>query len=82
MYGTIQSYNDIRGFGFILVFGKQRYFFHIKNFEGPAPSIPGSGTPCVGMRVSFDLAPARDPNQPPQAVNVIPVPAGTGLVLK
>lgn len=79
MFGTIQSYNDLRGFGFILVAGKQRHFFHIRSFEGPSPNVPGSGEPYVGMRVSFTLGPARDPRQPDQAVHVIPVPAGTGI---
>lgn len=80
MYGTIQSYNDSRGFGFILVAGKDRRFFHVRNFQGPAPGIPGSGTPFPGMRVQFDLAPSHDPRMPDQAVHVTPLPAGTGMV--
>ena len=75
MYGTIQSYSDIRGFGFILIEGKHRRFFHIRNFQGPRVGI----SPYVGMRVSFDLAPSSDPRQPDQAINVRPVPAGTGI---
>lgn len=72
MFGTIQSYNDQRGFGFILIEGRNLRFFHVKNFDGPI-------SPFVGMRVQFDLGPSRYPNKPEEAIRVTQVPAGTGI---
>lgn len=46
--GTIQSWNDERGFGFIgSTLGGQDIFVHIKAFKGPP------GKPRVGQRVTF-----------------------------
>lgn len=65
MFGTVQSYVDQKGYGFILIEGKNRGFFHIKNFFGEVIPYPG-------MQVEFDLAPALNPKYEDQAVHIIP----------
>lgn len=48
--GTIKSWNDERGFGFIgSTLGGQDIFVHIKAFKGPP------GRPQVGQRVTFEV---------------------------
>jgi cold shock CspA family protein len=71
MFGTIQTYQEDRGYGFIKISFKERYFFHIENYRGET-------IPTVGMRVEFDLAPGHKPGQPNQAIHVIPADATGG----
>lgn len=48
--GTLSSWNDDRGFGFIQPHqGGQEVFVHIKSFP------PGSGRPVVGLPLSFEV---------------------------
>lgn len=48
--GTLKSWNDSRGFGFIEpVYGGQEIFVHIKSFEGSA------GRPQIGQALSFEV---------------------------
>ena len=66
MDGVIQKYLDLRGYGFVLVDFRTRYFFHVSQWKGGV-------APKVGQHVRFDVAPARKEGQNPQAVNVAPV---------
>jgi cold shock CspA family protein len=65
MFGTIQTYYEDRGYGFIKISFRERYFFHVQNFRGET-------VPTQGMRVEFDIAPGHKPGQPNQAIHVIP----------
>jgi len=48
--GTLQSWNDERGFGFIApAQGGQEIFVHVKAFP------PGTGRPAIGLALSFEL---------------------------
>lgn len=61
--GTLKTWNDDRGFGFIeAVQGGQELFVHIKDF----PS--GTGRPRVGQSVSFEVVTARDGKKRARAV--------------
>lgn len=52
--GTLKSWNDERGFGFIAADqGGDEVFVHIKDFP------PGTGRPVVGQRLSFEVEPAQ-----------------------
>jgi cold shock CspA family protein len=69
MTGRIQKYNELKGWGWIFVDFKTRLFFHISNWKIDAP-------PVVGLHVSFDVAPPKNPNKPEQqrqAVNIVVV---------
>lgn len=72
--GTLKSWNDERGFGFIEPFlGGQEIFVHIKAF--PAHS----GRPQVGQRLSFEVEMGRDGRKRARAVRAIqPKRAPTG----
>jgi cold shock CspA family protein len=63
MKGTVQKYDDLKGFGFILQGFKTRLFFHIREWKSDRP-------PCIGMAVSFDAVAPSKPGQNNQAVNV------------
>ena len=53
--GTVKSWNDDRGFGFIEpLHGGQETFVHIKAF------VSRSGRPEVGQRVTFEVEMAPD----------------------
>lgn len=66
--GTLKSWNDSRGFGFIEpVYGGQEIFVHIKSFEGSA------GRPQVGQALSFEVE--VGPQGKKRARRVKPVPA-------
>jgi len=71
MIGTIRTYNEDRGFGFIRVSFKEQYFFHVENWRGAA-------VPVAGQTVEFDLAPGHKPGQRLQAVKVIPAETAVG----
>lgn len=61
--GTIQKWNDEKGFGFIKPeLGNREFFFHIKSFRN------GGNRPAVGMRVNFE--PGEDSQGRMQANNV------------
>lgn len=61
--GTIKSWNDDRGFGFIApAKGDQDIFFHIKEFRSQ------SGRPQVGQRVTFEVE--RNPEGKKRAKDV------------
>lgn len=61
--GTIQKWNDEKGFGFIKPeSGNQEFFFHIKSFRN------GDNRPEVGMKVNFE--PGEDNQGRKQAKNV------------
>lgn len=71
MFGTVQTYHEDRGYGFIKITFKERYFFHVQNYRGET-------APTVGMLVEFDLAPGHKPGQPDQAIHVIPAETNAG----
>jgi len=53
--GTLKTWNDDRGFGFIApAQGGQDLFVHIKDFP------PGSGRPTAGQALSFEVETGRD----------------------
>jgi len=65
--GTLKSWNDDRGFGFIEPrHGGQDIFVHIKAF--PA----GTGRPAVGLWLSFELETAPDGKKRAKAVQFAP----------
>lgn len=65
--GTVRSWNDARGFGFIQADqGGDEVFAHIQAFA------PRSGRPQPGQRVSFEVERGRDGRK--RARNVAPVP--------
>lgn len=66
MQGTVQKYDDLRGYGFILQGFKTRLFFHVRDWKSDV-------APRVGVVVSYDVAPPNKPGQLNQAVNVTPV---------
>lgn len=66
MFGKVQQYNELKGFGFILQGFRNRVFFHVTSW------VSDDIAPKVGVRVSFDLAPSKKVGMPPQAVNVTP----------
>jgi cold shock CspA family protein len=68
MFGKVQQYNELKGFGFLLQKDnfRERVYFHITSWVGDV-------APKVGMRVSYDLAPSKKVGMPPQAVNVTPI---------
>lgn len=68
MDGKIQKYNDLRGFGFILVNFRERYFFHVSEWKCSTP-------PRIGDAVKFDVAAPKKDGQHPQANNVTPATA-------
>jgi len=63
--GTIFSWNE-RGFAFIFLTHKQRFFMHISEWDNAIPPMPGD-------RVTFEIAPPRKEGQLSCAVNVRPV---------
>jgi cold shock CspA family protein len=71
MFGTVQSYFPLKGFGYIHVAEdfRKRIFFHVTNWH--AATIP-----VQGMRVEFDLAPGHKPGQQPQAIKIIAIDGG------
>ena len=69
MQGTVQKYNDLKGYGFILQGFKTRLFFHVREWKIET-------APCIGMVVRFDVAPPNKPGQLNQAVNIVPVESG------
>jgi cold shock CspA family protein len=67
MFGTIQTYFPLKGFGYIHVAEdfRKRIFFHVTNWRG-------ASMPAQGMHVEFDLGAPFKPGQRPQAIKVIP----------
>jgi cold shock CspA family protein len=74
MQGTVQKYDDLKGYGFILQGFKTRLFFHVREWKSDTP-------PLIGMLVSYDVAPPHKPGQYNQAVNIAPVESGVGGAL-
>jgi cold shock CspA family protein len=66
MFGVIQIYFPLRGFGYIHVAEdfRKRIFFHVTNWRA-------AEMPVRGQRVEFDLASGHKPGQRPQAVKII-----------
>ena len=71
MFGTIQTYFPLKGFGYIHVAEdfRKRIFFHVTNWRG-------TSMPTQGMHVEFDLGAPFKPGQRPQAIKVIAVDGG------
>lgn len=65
MVGTVHTFDENRGFGFIRISFKEQYFFHVSNWGGPE-------APLQGQKVEFDLGAGHKTGQRPQAVKVIP----------
>jgi cold shock CspA family protein len=65
--GTIEFFNNAKGYGFISVDAGGSVFFHCTNLLDKTMK---PDTHLVGQRVRFELAPAIAKGKPPQAVNV------------
>lgn len=64
--GTVKTWNDDRGFGFIApLHGGQEIFVHIKAFA------PRSGRPEVGQRVTFEVEMTADGRKRAKLVEVV-----------
>jgi cold shock CspA family protein len=70
MFGYVQKFIPLRGFGFLVAEDdcRERYFVHIRDWKGIAP-------PAVGMKVHFE--PQQQPSEKlgllPNALSVTPV---------
>jgi cold shock CspA family protein len=69
MKGKVANYQELAGFGWLLVGFKEFHYFHIANWKGDA-------APIIGQAVAFQVAPGRKPWKT-QAVNVTPITAET-----
>jgi cold shock CspA family protein len=69
MVGKIQTYDELRGYGFILQNFRDRIFFHVNQWQSNTP-------PVAGMVVLYDLIPSRKSGFQHQAGNVRPVETG------
>jgi cold shock CspA family protein len=69
--GTLRSWNDDRGFGFVApTHGGAELFVHIS-------ALPGDGTrPTIGETLTYELGRGKDGR--PQAVNVLRLAIGQG----
>jgi cold shock CspA family protein len=65
MQGKIGTFSMEKGYGFIFVTFKERFFFHFSNWNSEAE-------PTIDQTVNFDVAPGRRTGTT-QAVNVTPV---------
>jgi cold shock CspA family protein len=72
MQGTMQAFNVVRGFGFIVVDFRTRFFMHVSNYKSDV-------VPTEGLVVTFDIAPPYKPGGLDQAVNVTPITAQTSV---
>jgi cold shock CspA family protein len=63
MEGIIKRWHPDRNWGLIYAPGDQRFFLHTSKII--------RGRPELFRRVEFEIAPARNPSELPQAVNVI-----------
>lgn len=62
--GTLRSWNEGRGYGFIRVGPLEKYFLHVSQIRS------GTETPVAGMTVHFDVSPTpRAPGRDPQAID-------------
>ena len=69
--GTIESWNDDRGFGFIAPDkGDEHVFFHIKSYRSR------SGRPQVGQRVAFEVEMGPEGRKRAKGVEEIRLPSG------
>ena len=73
MFGKVHCYYEEKGYGFISVHFNKRVFFHVSNYHGEV-------VPTAGLSVEFDLAPAKNPEKPDQAIHVIPAETTVGGV--
>jgi cold shock CspA family protein len=71
MKGTVQKYDDLKGYGFVLQGFKTRLFFHVREWKSDTP-------PRIGMAVTFDVAAPNKLGQLNQAVNVMLEESGVG----
>lgn len=69
MVGKVQTYNEIRGFGFLLQDFRTKIFFHVHQWKSNTP-------PRVGMMVTFDVVPSGKAGFKNQAANVRPIETG------
>jgi cold shock CspA family protein len=70
MIAKVQSYSELKGYGWLLIDFRTRLFFHIKQWNGNIP-------PEAGMTVSYDVAPGNREGIT-QAANVTPVVSDAG----
>jgi hypothetical protein len=68
--GILISWKPLKGFGSVAVSRHEVYFLHTTKV------VKGPETPAVGSVVYFDVAPAREGGQHPQAVNAVIVDEG------
>lgn len=66
MIGKVQSYNELRGFGFLLQDFRTKLFFHVHQWKADVP-------PQVGMVVTYDVIPSGKGDFKNQAANVRPL---------
>jgi len=69
MVGRVRKYDELRGFGFIMVGFRKDYFFHVHQWKSDRE-------PKVGTVVMFEVIPANKPGFQHQAGNVRPVETG------
>lgn len=70
-FGRLVSWNEIKGYGLIVLSLKEKYFLHCSHIS----EIPDELlTPPIGSIVYFDVAPARGKGLFPQAINARVIP--------
>jgi cold shock CspA family protein len=75
MEGTVQSFNMLKGYGWILADWRTRIYFHVSQWKSDTK-------PVVGLLVEFDIAPPRKDGQHQQAMNITPVAEALYVAVK
>jgi len=65
MIATIQSYHELKGFGWLLLDFRTRLFFHISQWQADFP-------PVEGMKVYYEVG-AGHVDGKTQAINIKPL---------